>query len=649
MCRTILTVVDHACRAEHLTRRTRTEQCYAAHLWGIRVCAPGPPRHMFYEQHMPGAACQSCFYADRAAYNTPYNLTHDNDVEDDYEVDPATLHNQRLLSGLSSTPVYPPPIVPRPPTILPGPVNPPYLGTDEHTHEDTPYSGPAIPTGVPGARIDWPLIDTIAQQLPGSLEQRQWQQQQQLGEYPSGYAAAAAHRQQQEEEEAWNSGMPPPPPPPPPPPFRGGPLVTIAEDEREHHHHHHRRHPDNFDGPPSTEPSGEEDDDGFVRVERPTTGRRFGREPRPPRHNPPLRRRFRQHPTARATRNPSLPSFRPYSPSPPLPPPPPSSSSSEFSGYRSPHNVCHLRGGGGDSADEENESSSSSFEENEEEEETKQLRSALERSAREYAEAAEAAESAALERAMRESADECERACEEAERAALERAMGESVAEAEGERKRAEEEVQREVVGRSLGTWREEVRRRMGRGSGEEREEVVVEGGGRGGVRGEAGRGGVAEGWGLRRQMDRRQGRGVGSDCDAGCGKKTAAWTAPLVSESNHFEEDRAVQGPYADFSPRVHSNPTPASRRHVVHTPAQRRAYPPPPTVEDEESEPDRPATWSFEGVVEKEQEKDDDDDVSTIMDPATEVTRAMEAVDISLDHVREKRMARFAKHGEE
>ncbi|KKY26320.1 hypothetical protein UCDDS831_g01395 [Diplodia seriata] len=180
MCRTILTVVHHNCQPEHITRQTRTEQCYGAYFLRVPVCAPGPPRHGFYEQHLPGAACQSCFYAHNG-YNTAYNPNYDSGAgdpeDDDYDIDPATLNNQRLLYGRQpTTPNYPPPYVPHPPSLLPAPVNPPYFGTGEHTHEQIPYAGPAIPTGVPGVHIDRPLIDTFAPR-PSRDEYR----------YPSGH------------------------------------------------------------------------------------------------------------------------------------------------------------------------------------------------------------------------------------------------------------------------------------------------------------------------------------------------------------------------------------------------------------------------------------------------------------------------------
>ncbi|KAL0257778.1 hypothetical protein SLS55_006941 [Diplodia seriata] len=163
MCRTILTVVHHTCQPEHITRQTRTEQCYGAYFLRVPVCAPGPPRHSFYEQHLPGAACQSCFYAHNTAYNSNYDSGAGDNEDDAYDIDPATLNNQRLLFGRQpTTPNYPPPYVPHPPSLLPAPVNPPYFGTGEHTHEQIPYAGPAIPTGVPGVHIDRPLIDTFA-------------------------------------------------------------------------------------------------------------------------------------------------------------------------------------------------------------------------------------------------------------------------------------------------------------------------------------------------------------------------------------------------------------------------------------------------------------------------------------------------------
>ncbi|KAB2574086.1 hypothetical protein DBV05_g7247 [Lasiodiplodia theobromae] len=582
MCRTLLTVVHHACQPGHLTRQTRTEQCYTAHLFGMRVCAPGPPRHSFYEQHLPGAACQSCVYHHRA-YNTDAEDEVNDDDDMDIHMDPAALHNQRLLSRQNAL-YHPAAYVARPLSLLPAPVNPPYLGTGQHEHEQVPYAGPSVPMDVRGPHVNRPPVDPFAQ--PHDLPQGD---EYPSGNYPrdvppsasstSGYPSGdgcdevanglhePAQVQAQQQRSSTHQSR--------------GPLVPIMEDEREYHS-------DTSYG------AGGED---FVHIERPS---QFDRNLSPPWQSPPpIPRRRRPHLFPLPGRSPST--------SPPM-----------SSGYYSSL-MGNLRGGDGDSGSSSDYSStlvppSDEAEAGDNDDEERQLLEALERSAREFAEQADAEQQQAAQRSLREHADREEDALRrvaaeslrdyaDAEHAALVRAMHDSAAEAEERRKRVEKEQEREVLRRSVRTWREEVAMRMGQGGSE---------------RGGSGR--------------------EGEEMFRGFADLDDLWTKRAGVDHSNAEkgESSTAQGRGdQDLNP-----PTPSSPK-----PVQRVCPPPPPTVEDE---PERPA-WSFEGVANQPQVQADE---PAIRGPADEITRAMEAVDLSTDpaeYIRTQRLARFTRNNDE
>lgn len=201
----------------------------------------------------------------------------------------------------------------------------------------------------------------------------------------------------------------------------------------------------------------------------------------------------------------------------------------------------------------------------------------------------------------------------DAEHAALVRAMHDSAAEAEQHRKRVEKEEEREVLRRSVRTWREEVAVRMGEQQGSSE-------------RGGSGREDDEDGVGMFRGF---------ADLDD-------LWTKRAGVDSSNAEKGEsstAAQRSQGREDQDPHP-PTPSSPK-----PARRVCPPPPPTVEDELERP----TWSFEGVVNQPQVQDDE---PAIRGPADEVTRAMEAVDLSTDpaeYIRTQRLARFARNNDE
>lgn len=348
MCRTLLTVIHHACQPSHLTRQTRTEQCYTAHLIGARVCAHGPPRHSFYEQHLPGPACRSCIYPHRAYNTDAEDEVNDDDV--DIDMDPAALHNQRLLFRQNA--LYPPAAyVPRPLSLLPAPVNPPYLGTGQHAHEQIPYSGPFLPMGVRdpgvygpgirGPRVNHQPADPFAQ--PHDLPQGD---EHPSGNYPRDVSPSASYTSDYPSHhpggypsgdgynEAANGPREPaqvqaPQQQRPSTPQARGPLVPIMEDEREDHS-------DDDNNNNNYETGSSED---FVHIERPP---QFERNPSPPpwQSPPPIPRRRRPHLSHLPLPGCRLPSVSP---------PPVSSSYSPMMG--------NLRGGAGDDSASSSDSS----------------------------------------------------------------------------------------------------------------------------------------------------------------------------------------------------------------------------------------------------------------------------------------------------
>ncbi|KAK0658857.1 hypothetical protein DIS24_g4451 [Lasiodiplodia hormozganensis] len=595
MCRTLLTVVHHACQPGHLTRQTRTEQCYTAHLFGMRVCAPGPPRHSFYEQHLPGAACQSCVYHHRA-YNTDAEDEVNDDDDMDIDIDPAALHNQRLLFRQNAL-YHPASYVARPLSLLPATANPPYLGTGQHTHEQVPYAGPSVPMGARSPHVNRPPVDPFAQphDLPQGNEYPSDNYPRDVSpsasypsEYPSGYpsgdgydeAANGPHEPAQVQAQQQQPSTH----------LTRGPLVPIMEDEREYHS-------DTSHG------AGSED---FVHIERPS---QFDRNPSPRQSPPPIPRRR-----------------RPYLSRLPLPRRSPSTSPPMSSGYYSSL-MGNLRGGDSGSSSDysstlappSDEAEAGDNDDNDDDEE-RQLLEALERSAREFAEQADAEQRRAAQRSLREHADREEDALRrvaaeslrdyaDAEHAALVRAMHDSAAEAEERRKRVEKDEEREVLRRSVRTWREEVAVRMGASS--------------------------------ERGSGREDGDGDGVGVFRGFADLDDLWTKRVgVDHSNAEKGESSTAQRSKGMENQDHHPPTPSSPK-----PAQRVCPPPPPTVEDE---PERSA-WSFEGVANQPQAQDDE---PAIMGPADEITRAMEAVDLSTDpaeYIRTQRLARFTRNKDE
>lgn len=585
MCRTLLTVTHHACQPSHLTRHTRTEQCYTAHLFGARVCAPGPPRHSFYEQHLPGAACQSCVYPHRA-YNTDAEDEANDDDDIDIDMDPAALHNQRLLFRQNAL-YHPAAYVPRPLSLLPASVNPPYLGTGQHVHERVPYAGPSVPMGVRGSHVNRPPVDPFAQphdlsqgdrypsgNYPRDVSSSAGYSSDYPSDHPSGYLSGDAY------DEAANDPREPAQVQTqqqqrPRTPQARGPLVPIMEDEREDH----SDDDNNYE-------TGSED---FVHIERPS---QFGRDPSPPWQSPPPIPRRR----------------RPHLSHLPLPRRSPSASPPVSSGY-SPM-MGNLRGGAGDGDGGSASSSDSSRtlappsgevegEDDDDEEEERQLREALERSLREHGHREDDDLRRVAAESLRDYAD--------VEHAALVRAMHDSAAEAEEHRKRVEKEEEREVLRRSVRTWQEEVAMRMGEQQGS------TEHG----------------------SSSREDGDGVGMF--RGFADLDDLWTKRAGIDSNAEKGESSTAQRREDQNPPHPTRPSPK--------PARRVCPPPPPTVEDE---PERP-TWSFEGVADQPQVQDDEPATRGPADEVTRAMGAVDLSTDPAEYIRTKRLERFTGNNDD